>query len=239
MAACHRPIYRTVVCTNAGSYWIRARIFPYERSGNLGGYHKHSQARHEGSAMSDVPTYLPLDPNSEEGKLRKAYHELTQNFKVAEKANGTWHSLSEWMLDEHNRHVEGCPWQKVFEPRRINPPGGYHTPKAVAATISAFFSNVSIEQALGIPLLQTQVTAHAVLYEVIRSRVPIYYVADAFIRAVAATELPRDFTLYDLHWPMPGLVLGFPVQFMRGYLGRDVCYVYAADLKTGDHEPAS
>jgi hypothetical protein len=34
---------------------------------------------------------------------------------------------------------------------------------------------------------------------------------------------------------MPGLVLGFPVQFMQEYLGRDVCYVYAADLHEGDH----
>src|SRR5882724_8310725 len=70
-----------------------------------------------------------------------------------------------------------------------------------------------MEQALGIPMLQTEITAHAILYEIIRYQVPIYYVADAFIRAVAATDLPKDFTLHDLHWPMPGLVLGFPIQF--------------------------
>jgi hypothetical protein len=187
--------------------------------------------------MNDTPSYPPLDPNAEEGKLRKAYHELGQKFKITEQAHRVWHSLSEWMVDEHARHVEGRPWQKVFEPRRISPPGGYHTPKVVAATMSAFFGNVGIEQALGIPMLQTEITAHAILYEVIRHRVPIYYVADAFIRAVAATELPKDFTLHDLHWPMPGLVLGLPVRFIQEYLDRDVCYVYAADLKEGNHEP--
>jgi hypothetical protein len=33
---------------------------------------------------------------------------------------------------------------------------------------------VAIEQGLGIPLLQTEITAHAILYEVIRYRVPIW-----------------------------------------------------------------
>jgi hypothetical protein len=140
------------------------------------------------------------------------------------------------MLDEHTRHVEGRPWQKVFEPRSISPPGGYHTPKVVAAAMTAFFRNVGMEQALGVPLIQTEITAHAILYEIIRYNVPIYYVADAFLRAVAATDLPKDFTLDDLHWPMPGMVLGFLVKFMQEYLGRDVCYVCCADLVQGDHE---
>src|SRR5258708_13242058 len=86
-------------------------------------------------------------------------------------------------------------------------------------------------------MLQTEITAHAILYEVIRYKVPIYYVADGFLRAVTATELPKDFTLHDLNWPMPGLVLGFPVQFMHEYLGRDVCYFYAADWNEADHPP--
>jgi hypothetical protein len=123
--------------------------------------------------VSKAPSYPPLDPNSQEGKLRKAYHELGQNLKVREQAHKVWHSLSEWMSDEHTRHVEGRPWQTVFEPRRISPPGGYHTPRVVAATMSAFFSNVAIEQGLGIPLLQTEITAHAILYEAIRYQVPI------------------------------------------------------------------
>ena len=187
-----------------------------------------------GESIGGTPSYPPLDPNSEEGRLRKALHELGQK---VEPANKIWRSLSAWMADEHTRHIGGRPWQKVFEPRQISPPGGYHSPRVVAATMSAFFSNVAMEQALAIPMLQTQITAHAILYEVIRYKVPIYYVADAFIRAVAATELPRDFTLYDLHCPMPGMVLGFPVKFMQEYLGRDVCYVFAADLAEGDHAP--
>jgi hypothetical protein len=58
-------------------------------------------------------------------------------------------------------------------------------------------------------------------------------------RAVAATELPHDFTLDDLHWPLPGMVVGFPPAFMRIYLGRDVCYVYAANCDAGDYHVAA
>ena len=63
--------------------------------------------------MTDMPGYPPLEPNSQEGKLRKAYHELGQRAKLVEQAHRVWHNLSEWMLDEHTRHVEGRPWQKI------------------------------------------------------------------------------------------------------------------------------
>jgi hypothetical protein len=59
--------------------------------------------------MTGVLGYPPLDLNSEEGKLRKAYHELGQRAKAVEEAHKIWHSLSEWMVDEHTRHIEGRP----------------------------------------------------------------------------------------------------------------------------------
>jgi hypothetical protein len=65
--------------------------------------------------------------------------------------------------------------------------------------------------------------------------VPIYFIDEGFVRAVAATDLPHDFTLEQLHWPMPAMVVGFPPQFMQEYLGRDVCYVYAANCDAGDY----
>jgi len=43
----------------------------------------------------------------------------------------------------------------------------------------------------------------------------------------------------ELKWPLPAMVLGFPTKFMKEYTGRDICYVYAADLADGDHAPPS
>jgi len=83
--------------------------------------------------------------------------------------------------------------------------------------------------------LPTEITAQAILYRIINHRVPVYYVAEEFIRAVAATDLPHDFTLADLHWPMPAMVIGFPVGFMREYVGRETCYVCATEFAAGDH----
>ena len=146
-----------------------------------------------------------------------------------------FNNLSDWLADEYSRRVEGKFYQHFFEPRKLAPPGGYHSPKNVAATLVCHFVNMAMEEDIDFPIVETEIQATAVYYEVLRYKVPIYYVADSFIRAVAATELPSDFTLHDLHWPMPGIVLGFPFKFMREYLGCDACYVYCADLEEGIH----
>ncbi len=76
---------------------------PYASSSDLDVYRAPLLGRQEGGSVSDVPTYPPLDPNSDEGKLRKAYHELGERSKIVEQAHRVWHSLSEWMVDEHTR----------------------------------------------------------------------------------------------------------------------------------------
>ena len=73
------------------------------------------------------------------------------------------------------------------------------------------------------------------MHPLIRHRVTIFFVREDFARAVAATDLPHDFTLDDLHWPLPGMVVGFPPRFMQGYVGREVCYIYAANCDAGDY----
>lgn len=121
----------------------------------------------------------------------------------------------------------------LLEPRKLIPPGGYHTPKCVAAGLDCILRiNECKPDSERLP---TEITAQAIVYRIINHRSPVYYVAEDFIRAVAATELPHDFTLADLHWPMPAMVLGFPVRFMREYLGRETCYVCATEFEAGDH----
>jgi hypothetical protein len=121
----------------------------------------------------------------------------------------------------------------LLEPRKLIPPGGCHSPKCVAAGLDCILRiNECKTDAERIP---TEITAQAIVYRIINHRVPVYYVAEEFIRAVAATDLPHDFTLADLHWPMPAMVIGFPVRFMREYVGRETCYVCATEFEAGDH----
>lgn len=121
----------------------------------------------------------------------------------------------------------------LLEPHRLVPPGGYHSPKCIAAGLDCILrTNESKTDSERLP---TEITAQAIAYRLINHRVPVYCIAEDFIRAVAATELPHDFILADLHWPLPAMVIGLPVRFMREYLGTETCYVYATEFDAGDH----
>lgn len=170
----------------------------------------------------------------EEAARLKSVHDLCEQMQAI---GPKFPDLTSWLGDEYRKYLEGRVWQRLFEPRRLSPPGGYHSPKNVPATMISQLTNMAMERDLNVPIVQTEIQAAAIYYEILRHQVPIYYVADSFIRAVAATELPKDFTLLDLHWPMPGMVLGFPVKFMKEYTGKDICYVYCADLADGVHLP--
>lgn len=143
-------------------------------------------------------------------------------------------SLVDYFARQH-RAFEGTPLAALLEPRRILAPPGYHSTKCVSAGMFTLLGNRVVKEAVGLPQAPTEISAHVIAYEVIRYGVLIYFVAEHFVRAVAATDLPHDFTLEDLHWPMPGMVVGFPSRFMQEYLNRDVCYVYAANCDAGDY----
>jgi hypothetical protein len=145
-----------------------------------------------------------------------------------------WRSLSDYFSQQHHL-FEDTALAALLEPRRVLAPPGYHSTKCVSAGMFTLLSNRILKAAAGRPQIPTEIAAHVIAYQVIRYRVPIYFIDEGFLRAVAATDLPHDFTLEDLHWPMPAMVVGFPAQFMQEYLGRDVCYVYAANCDAGDY----
>ena len=140
-------------------------------------------------------------------------------------------TLSDWLVAIYE-HIEA--WRlAVLEPRRLVPPGGYYTPRSIAAGLDAILRTNELKtDAERIP---TEITAQAVAYRIVNLRVPVYYLAEDFIRAVAATDLPHDFTFADLNWPLPAMVLGFPVSFLREYVGKESCYVFAARFPKGEH----
>lgn len=147
-------------------------------------------------------------------------------------------TLSAFMLAVHERvYRQGDTllptW--MFEPRRIVPPGGYHSPRVIAASLFTILGENGLKLQAGDFIAPTAITAQEIAYEVTNYDVPVYYVSESLTRAVAATELPSGIRIADLNWPMPAMVLGFPQRFMLEYLGLDVCYVYAAHLAAGPH----
>lgn len=136
-----------------------------------------------------------------------------------------WPTLSAVMQDMYS----GIPFLAlpIYEPKKRQAPGAYHSSKEIAAGLHVMIGENADDIAFGKNVIPQRVTAQAVCYAVINQDVPVYYVANEFIRAVAATELPKDLRIEELKWPMPGLVFGFPTKFMHDYLGIDTCYVYA------------
>jgi hypothetical protein len=122
---------------------------------------------------------------------------------------------------------------KLFEPRRIVPPGGYYSPKIVAASLYSILGENLLKMSLDEVSVPIEITAQTIAYHVLDEMVPIYYVANDFCRAVSATDLPDGFTLNDIKWPVPAMVLGLPPDFVREYTGFDLCYVYCARTDAG------
>jgi hypothetical protein len=148
----------------------------------------------------------------------------------------TFPSLSAFMTTLYDQVCrQGSAPPRMFEPRRIVPPGGYHSPKLVAASLFTILGENGLKLRANEFIAPTAITAQEIAYEVTNNSVPTYYVSEALSRAVAATELPSGIKIEDLNWPMPALVLGFPQRFMLEYLGLDVCYVFAARLAAGPH----
>ena len=181
------------------------------------------------------PSYPPLDPDSELGKR------LSQNNTAIAKHQAElaalYPKLDDWFRELYKLRIEDTPLQSVFQPRKINPPGGYSAFAQVAGSLYSLCAECAELTGEGQRPAPTQITALTLYYNILRYQVPIYYVSESFLRAVAATDLPADFTLLDLNFPMLGLVMGLPVRFMREYCGRDISYVYAADIGEGVHKP--
>jgi len=148
-----------------------------------------------------------------------------------------WSTLAQFLGSVYDNHLaQDVAKRTLFEPRRIATPDGYHSTKCVAAGLYALLTQANLAAADGAPL-PTEVTGSAFCYRILEHHVPIYFVDQEFARAVAATQLPDDFTFADLHWPQDGMVVGWPPRFLREYTDREICYVHAANCPAGSYCP--
>lgn len=131
------------------------------------------------------------------------------------------------------------PNEHLLRPKRINVPGGYTALLEAAALAQEgliLANQIKNEHLRGEQrppsLRETVVTTD---YMLIREGMPIYFVAEEFIRAVAATTLPQDLRVEELKWPREAFILSFPTRFMREYIGQDISYVAVANAKAGEY----
>jgi hypothetical protein len=146
-------------------------------------------------------------------------------------------TLARFLAKVYDDHVAPHETKRaLFEPRWVATPDGYHSTKCVAAGLYALLTQARLAAEDG-EVLPTEITGSTFCYRVLEHGVPIYFVDEEFARAVAATQLPDDFTFGDLNWPQSGMVVGWPPRFLLEYTGREFCYVYAANCPAGRYWP--
>ena len=94
-------------------------------------------------------------------------------------------SLCDYFAQQHQM-LKGTELASLLEPRRIQAPPGYHSTRCVSAGLFALLGNRALKAAAGLPHIPTEIAAHVVAYQVIRYRVPIYFIEEEFVRAMAA-----------------------------------------------------
>jgi hypothetical protein len=162
---------------------------------------------------------------------------LRSEVEQGPQAQTTFPTLARFLAKVYDNHVAPHEAKRaLFEPRRVATPDGYHSTKCVAAGLYALLTQARLAAEDG-EVLPTEVTGSTFCYRVLEHGVPIYFVDEEFARAVAATQLPDDFTFGDLNWPQSGMVIGWPPKFLREYTGRDFCHVYAANCPAGRYWP--
>lgn len=148
-----------------------------------------------------------------------------------------WYTLAQFLGGVYDHGLaEDANKLALFEPRRVMTPEGYHSTKCVAAGLYALLTQADLAAVDGGPL-PTEVTGCTFSYRVLAHQVPVFFVDGEFARAVAATQLPDDFTFGDLYWPQNGMVIGWPPKFLHEYTQRELCYVFAANCPAGSYAP--
>jgi len=128
-------------------------------------------------------------------------------------------------------------WRPHLEPHTVYAPAGYHSHKCAAAGIARMMLDCQVRFESGQMPVGTAISALAACYCLVKEKVPVYYVDEQFIRAVAETDIPADFMISELKWPRDACVFAFPERFMEQYLGAKLSYVWAANADGRDIRP--
>lgn len=68
--------------------------------------------------------------------------------------------------------------------------------------------------------------------------VPTYFINESFLRAAMATELPEDFSLSELKWPLEAMLFVLPYQTVKDILGVDIPFITVAHIPAGIYKPS-
>jgi hypothetical protein len=145
----------------------------------------------------------------------------------------TTETLDGWIKSHYRALTVNPRLHALCCPRRLSPPGGMQSPTLVGGYLYSLLGPGYLkteEQHFRFPI---EANIQNLAYQVVNQDVPVYYVAEGFLRAVAATKMPNDAQIDELKWPRDAMVLMLPPAFMREYLGCDIGPVLASRITGG------
>lgn len=118
---------------------------------------------------------------------------------------------------------------KLAYPRNLIVPDGFSSPEFYGAVICGHVNTVNN------PLMNQRAhnTSYGVAMGLLANRVPTYFIADEFARAVANTDLPGDFKFDELKWPMQAQMFVLSDNFSTDYYGFRSPYLCVVRLEKG------
>jgi hypothetical protein len=124
---------------------------------------------------------------------------------------------------------------KWFFPRRISSPHGYLNPIRYAGTVAIHHiaRKEIVKRHIEMPNIDKAIYAADIIG--CKMRWPTYFVAEDFLRAIAATDPPEDYKLGDAHLPLDSMLLCLPERFMQSYIGKwKVPFIHICKIPSGN-----
>lgn len=115
-------------------------------------------------------------------------------------------------LIEYLQRLAPDVWAASY-PRRIIPPVGYANPRYFSAVIAGTVLCSVKKQLNQLP----EMTGQCVSYQLIKYRVPTFFLSYDFVCAIAATDPPEDMNLVDVKFPLDAMLFVLPDLFVKQY----------------------
>jgi len=131
-------------------------------------------------------------------------------------------------------------FDKVY-PKRFQIPQSYRSPKLLVSTAFWTFWKESYPAKVEGNLLEKYYNSEAVdnaipffvTCALIEKEVPTYFVSKAILQALLNTELPKDFSLNEMPWPMDAMLFVLPEGILKGSDGEDIKLLAVCKLIKG------
>jgi hypothetical protein len=139
------------------------------------------------------------------------------------------------MMNAYADWIEGyCPaMMKLCMPRRYINPHDYVNPRIMAAQMTSQWVRYAKEGKKALYGDQAFTGTLTVCDKLMQNEVPTYFVSKELLKAVAATDIPKDFTLNEITWPFPAMAFVLPISFMREFTGYVTPFVSYAVVPPG------